>query len=247
MIKKCSKCGVEKELELFSACKSAKDGRRSDCKECCSMYKKKYRSNPDNKEKEKKYQDELRLKKGSVPRSAKPKKILTEEELALKKEEKRRYNREYARRPEVKARQKKYDEVYTKTPHSRLLRKSWMKTRRTNNHVFKLADNMRTRIRHGLDSQDAPRHFENAFLVGMSWEDLAIYLEKMFEPGMSWDNYTRRGWHVDHIFPVNDYDLTDPAQQLKCFHYTNIQPLWWWDNQGKARGEYKRHQKKKKP
>lgn len=24
--------------------------------------------------------------------------------------------------------------------------------------------------------------------------------------------------------------MTDPEQQRKCFHYTNLQPLWWLDN-----------------
>ena len=41
---------------------------------------------------------------------------------------------------------------------------------------------------------------------------------------MTWDNYGSY-WHVDHIIPCCKFDLTDPEQQLKCFHYTNLQPL----------------------
>jgi hypothetical protein len=37
-------------------------------------------------------------------------------------------------------------------------------------------------------------------------------------------------WHIDHITPCTAFDLTDPEQQKKCFHYTNLQPLWASDN-----------------
>jgi len=53
---------------------------------------------------------------------------------------------------------------------------------------------------------------------------------------MSWDNYGYRGWHIDHIRPCASFDLTDPEQQRECFHYTNLQPLWWQDNLRKGTG-----------
>lgn len=47
---------------------------------------------------------------------------------------------------------------------------------------------------------------------------------------MTWENYGVHGWHIDHIRPCKSFDLTDPEQQKECFHYTNLQPLWWWEN-----------------
>lgn len=65
-------------------------------------------------------------------------------------------------------------------------------------------------------------------LLGCSIEFFRAYLEKQFKPGMTWENYG--AWHVDHKRPCAKFDLTDPAQQRECFHYTNLQPLWALDN-----------------
>tara|TARA_Y100000389_G_C17226930_1_gene396151 strand:- start:544 stop:708 length:165 start_codon:yes stop_codon:yes gene_type:complete len=47
---------------------------------------------------------------------------------------------------------------------------------------------------------------------------------------MSWKNHGLNGWHIDHIKPVSKYNLLDPEEQKKCFHYTNLQPLWALEN-----------------
>lgn len=43
---------------------------------------------------------------------------------------------------------------------------------------------------------------------------------------MSWYNYGHRGWHIDHIIGVCNWDFTRPDHVRSCFHYTNTQPLW---------------------
>jgi len=40
--KVCTKCGEEKELELFKKCKDCLDGYRSSCNKCFNAYMKKY-------------------------------------------------------------------------------------------------------------------------------------------------------------------------------------------------------------
>jgi hypothetical protein len=60
------------------------------------------------------------------------------------------------------------------------------------------------------------------------------YLETKFHDGMNWNNYGKRGWHIDHIKPCAAFNLTNVTEQRACFHYTNLQPLWWYDNLKKA-------------
>ena len=47
---------------------------------------------------------------------------------------------------------------------------------------------------------------------------------------MTWENYGLETWHLDHIKPVSKFNLLDVDEQKKCFHYTNLQPLWAKDN-----------------
>lgn len=67
-------------------------------------------------------------------------------------------------------------------------------------------------------------------LLGCSLVELKTYLESLFQLGMSWENYGKNGWHIDHIIPCAAFDLSKPEEQHKCFHYTNLQPLWAIDN-----------------
>lgn len=50
---------------------------------------------------------------------------------------------------------------------------------------------------------------------------------------MIWSNYGSY-WHVDHIIPCSSFDLTNPEEQKKCFHFTNLQPLTAVDNMRKS-------------
>jgi hypothetical protein len=69
-------------------------------------------------------------------------------------------------------------------------------------------------------------------LIGCDIEQLWIHLEKSFKSGMTRKNYGK--WHVDHIIPCASFDLTKPEEQAKCFHYTNLQPLWASENLAKG-------------
>ena len=67
-------------------------------------------------------------------------------------------------------------------------------------------------------------------LLGCTIVEFRGYIQKQWLPGMSWDNWTKDGWHIDHIKPCSSFDLSKEYEQRACFHYTNMQPLWAVDN-----------------
>lgn len=64
--------------------------------------------------------------------------------------------------------------------------------------------------------------------LGCSIEELKKHLENQFKEGMTWENWGE--WHIDHIKPLNKFNLEDRNELLKAVHYTNLQPLWAKDN-----------------
>ena len=70
--------------------------------------------------------------------------------------------------------------------------------------------------------------------IGCTKGKLVEHIEKQFKPGMNWENYGYYGWHIDHIRPCASFDLTKEEEIHKCFHYSNLQPLWAEENLKKA-------------
>jgi hypothetical protein len=68
--------------------------------------------------------------------------------------------------------------------------------------------------------------------LGCSFEDFKIHLESLFLDGMTWENYGSKGWHVDHKIPLSSASTLEDIIRLS--HYTNLQPLWWYDNLSKG-------------
>lgn len=100
--------------------------------------------------------------------------------------------------------------------------------------LFRLQQNVRTRICGALANASVSKESRTLTLVGCTAAELRKYMQSKFLPGMTWDNRGRHGWHIDHIIPLAKLDLRDPDQQAAAFHYTNLQPLWAKDNLKKS-------------
>lgn len=105
-----------------------------------------------------------------------------------------------------------------------------------NNPSFKIRVRLSDRIGAAIRNcnPNSQKIHQTITLTGCSIDFLRKYLESLWTEGMSWDNYGLDGWHIDHIIPCCAFDLTTEENQRKCFHYTNLQPLWWYDNLAKS-------------
>lgn len=93
---------------------------------------------------------------------------------------------------------------------------------------YKLRHNLRARLRNAINrNQKVGSAVKD---LGCTISELKSYLESKFSSGMTWDNWALDGWHIDHIKPLNSFDLTDRNQLLEACNYMNLQPLWATDN-----------------
>lgn len=144
--------------------------------------------------------------------------------------QRKEYDKMRSLMPDVVARHRETSKALRSTRAFKDKRNAMLKARRQNDIRYKVGEYVRTRCWNGIHRKKCARTIE---LLGCSIEFLMQYLEDRFKDGMSWDNYGLRGWHIDHIRPVASFDMTKPEDQRACFHYTNLQPLWWRDNLSK--------------
>jgi hypothetical protein len=99
------------------------------------------------------------------------------------------------------------------------------------NIKFKLAKILRSRMRLAIhNNQRAGSAVRD---LGCSIPELKIYLENKFQEGMTWENWKHNGWHIDHVIPLDNFNLQNREEFLKACHYTNLQPLWAEENLSK--------------
>lgn len=137
------------------------------------------------------------------------------------KEEKRTYNKKYF---EINK-----ESIAIKKNDYRLKNKEkinmHIKNKRKENIGFRLACSLRKRLYSTMKTQNSHKNVKSLILIGCTSNELKNYLESKFLPTMTWDNYGAY-WHIDHIIPCASFNLVDEEEQKKCFHYTNLQPLF---------------------
>jgi len=138
-------------------------------------------------------------------------------------------------RESIKDKKSKYMKKYRKIHKEeiRISKKLYRQNRLKNDFNYALENKIRKRISKAIKNEYKNTSTKN--LLGGDIKIIKNHLETQFTKGMSWENHGRFGWHIDHIKPCCSFDLSDPEEQKKCFHYTNLQPLWWQDNLRKAK------------
>jgi len=245
-MKKCYRCKELKPIEEMSATKGF-------CKPCKREYTKEY--NLKNRERmlesSKSYAEknrELVREKARIyihtPKAKETRKaykqrnrekvLLDKKKYNAKpevKEKKRLYNKQRAERlrllkpPKVK----KEKVIKVKPPvktleEKRAYRRAYKKHKKATDVNYRMRINLSKRLYGVLHKT----HVKSASIIELLACDILFfrsYLENKFLPKMTWDNYGTV-WHIDHIMPCAKFNLADPEEQRRCFHYTNLQPLF---------------------
>lgn len=222
MLRKCSKCALEKSIDLFPKNKNKKLGRAYRCKDCVKKY---YQTNRVKllKQKKENYDSEA-------------KKIYNKRYYKLNLEKLKDYQKKnrIENNKKINAQRKKYRERNRETlrkaskkyaQENKSKRNKKLRQRYKEDLLFKIYASIRSSIKKGLKN-NTKRTFE---ILGCSFSYFKEYIESKFEPWMTWDNHGlydgtyNKGWDFDHIVPISS--AKNQEELLKLNHYTNFQPL----------------------
>ena len=216
-VKQCSKCKEEKSLDSFYNDKLTLSGKSSTCKICKNKTNKEYRIK--NKDKFSAWQKTYFEKNKTTIMSQK--KHIQKAYYIKNKEKIQQYQKEYHQKNKADIRNQ-----------ARKQANMYKKKRRETDINYKLVENLRSRTRKAIRIKGINKSKKSIEIIGCSPNELRFHLEKQFTEGMNWDNYSFRGWHIDHIIPLTS--AKNEEELIKLCHYTNLQPLWAKDNLSKG-------------
>jgi hypothetical protein len=159
-------------------------------------------------------------------------------------ERERGYNQKYREANQQKIQesdraryQEKKDSILQKKRENYQKRKDILNDRRREKRkeqmkdpLFATAKRLRDRIRGIFKRLGSPKNSTTQKLIGCDWLTAKEHLEKQFTEGMSWENMGQ--WHIDHKIPLASASTIE--ELISLFHYTNLQPLWAFDNMSKG-------------
>lgn len=99
---------------------------------------------------------------------------------------------------------------------------------------FRIEMTIRGRIRKALRIQKAIKAKRMLELLGCTLEEFRVHIQSLFTDGMSWEKVLAGDIHVDHLRPIRAFNLLDPREQEKAFHFSNQGPKWKTHNLSKS-------------
>lgn len=88
---------------------------------------------------------------------------------------------------------------------------------------------LRSRLKEIIRKIGKGKHLKNAEdLIGCSSIEFKKHIESQFREGMTWTNCGE--WHIDHITPCAAFKLDTEESKKRCFHYSNLRPIWKEEN-----------------
>jgi hypothetical protein len=137
------------------------------------------------------------------------------------------YDSTYNEKYKKSGRRAEVNKIWYDKNRERIIKKmvEYHKKRYHSNPTYRLLILCRTRFNKILSNQSVKKSKSFKDLVGKDPDELRTYIESKFKKGMTWENI-----HIDHIIPCSTFDMKNEEEQQKCFHWSNLQPLFAKDN-----------------
>ena len=121
---------------------------------------------------------------------------------------------------------KEYFNTYCHTHYhtNKELYREWNREKYATDLGFKLKHVTSARINQALKLYQTLKTARTVEYLGCGMEEYTLYLEKQFDGSMDWDNYGEY-WEIDHIKPIDAFDLSIEEELYAAFNYKNTQPL----------------------
>lgn len=211
-MKKCGKCGLEKDESCFSKHKTGRNGLRPNCKDCVKLESAVYYIN--NKEK---------INKKNQEYWNENKDILNE------------WQKQYF----LDHREEKHQYYLDNKVRLDENRRAYENDKLKNDIFFRLRKIVSSSIRTFLKKKSGKNGNSITDHLEYSIKQLKEHLEQQFEPWMSWGNYgvynknawddnnpTTWTWQIDHIIPHSTFNYTsmDSEDFRNCWALNNLRP-----------------------
>jgi DNA mismatch repair ATPase MutL len=235
LMKTCTKCKIEKPLNEFHNKKSSKDGKNSRCKKCRNESNREYSKFNSNKIKKKREENKeyySEYSKRYYENNKEKIKKKSKKWQSENKEHRKEYLRKYSEENRESLREKKRDYVNKDKDRWREYYRERKARKMKEDPLFNLEVSLRKRTHVAFKRTEWVKGSSNESMLGCTFEEAKEHIESKFTEGMSWDNHTVDGWHIDHIVPLCSATTQEELEEL-C-HYTNLQPLWAFDNLSKG-------------
>lgn len=117
---------------------------------------------------------------------------------------------------------KKYDKKVCLACYPKYLtdcKTKWCSEERKNNPNYRIKKSLAARLRTVLTKTNSTMNY-----IGCNIQYLREWFEYNFTHEMNWDNYGSY-WSIDHVIPVNSFDLTVEKEKYECWNWTNLVPF----------------------
>lgn len=90
---------------------------------------------------------------------------------------------------------------------------------------YKISSSLRSRL---VKILKGGKHAHTFDLLGCSLDFLKKWFAFNFDDKMTFENYGKY-WHIDHVIPCARFEIKNKDEE-KCFHWTNMRPLFGKEN-----------------